>query len=276
MAFWTDSSLQPLQSFRFRVQTTLGPFVGQWWWTKSVDLPTYDVNVNEYQLGNHKFKYPGVVTWQDVTVTVVDTATVANKLLQNLNSMGYKKPEEELRRSVGGGLAKDPRTQQVNVDNPQQRISTFLDESVMTSIIFQQLNADGGIIQTWTLKNAFVKSVNFGRLSYEEDGLQEIIMTFSYDYIDYQYGSDSNASVADAVVQEGGENNPVSNPMEQTGGETNPESDVSLDDYDNTWNDPITETKDVGGKIQFQPAGEAEAVHEWTGTTTRQVTPLDP
>jgi hypothetical protein len=276
MAFWTDSSLQPLQSFRFRVQTTLGPFVGQWWWTKSVDLPTYDVNVNEYQLGNHKFKYPGIVTWQDVTVTVVDTATVANKLLQNLNSMGYKKPEEELRRSVGGGLAKDPRTQQVNVDNPQQRISTFLDESVMTSIIFQQLNADGGIIQTWTLKNAFVKSVNFGRLSYEEDGLQEIIMTFSYDYIDYQYGSDSNASVADAVVQEGGENNPVSNPMEQTGGETNPESDVSLDDYDNTWNDPITETKDVGGKIQFQPAGEAEAVHEWTGTTTRQVTPLDP
>jgi hypothetical protein len=276
MAFWTDSSLQPLQSFRFRVQTTLGPFVGQWWWTKSVDLPTYDVNVNEYQLGNHKFKYPGIVTWQDVTVTVVDTATVANKLLQNLNSMGYKKPEEELRRSVGGGLAKDPRTQQVNVDNPQQRISTFLDESVMTSIIFQQLNADGGIIQTWTLKNAFVRNVNFGRLSYEEDGLQEIIMTFSYDYIDYQYGSDSNASVADAVVQEGGENNPVSNPMEQTGGETNPESDVSLDDYDNTWNDPITETKDVGGKIQFQPAGEAEAVHEWTGTTTRQVTPLDP
>jgi len=276
MAFWTDSSLQPLQSFRFRVQTTLGPFVGQWWWTKSVDLPTYDVNVNEYQLGNHKFKYPGVVTWQDVTVTVVDTATVANKLLQNLNSMGYKKPEEELRRSVGGGLAKDPRFQQINIDNPQQRIDTFLDESVMTSIIFQQLNADGGIIQTWTLKNAFVRNVNFGRLSYEEDGLQEITMTFSYDYIDYQYGSDSNASVADAVVQEGGENNPVSNPMEQTGGETNPESDVSLDDYDNTWNDPITETKDVGGKIQFQPAGEAEAVHEWTGTTTRQVTPLDP
>jgi hypothetical protein len=249
--------------------------VGQWWWTKSVDLPTYDVNVNEYQLGNHKFKYPGVVTWQDVTVTVVDTATVANKLLQNLNSMGYKKPEEELRRSVGGGLAKDPRFQQINIDNPQQRIDTFLDESVMTSIIFQQLNADGGIIQTWTLKNAFVRNVNFGRLSYEEDGLQEITMTFSYDYIDYQYGSDSNASVAAAVVQEGGENNPVSNPMEQTGGGTNLEGGAEIDDYDNIYNDPITVNRQVSGTTTFAPAGEEATEIEASTTTTQTVTPLE-
>jgi hypothetical protein len=238
--------------------------VGQWWWTKSVDLPTYDVNVNEYQLGNHKFKYPGIVTWQDVTVTVVDTATVANKLLQNLNSMGYKKPEEE-----------DPRFQQINIDNPQQRIDTFLDESVMTSIIFQQLNADGGIIQTWTLKNAFVRNVNFGRLSYEEDGLQEITMTFSYDYIDYQYGSDSNASVAAAVVQEGGENNPVSNPMEQTGGGTNLEGGAEIDDYDNIYNDPITVNRQVSGTTTFAPAGEEATEIEASTTTTQTVTPLE-
>lgn len=230
MAFWTDSSLQPLRNFRFRIQTPYGPFQGLWWWTKSVDLPNYDVNVNEYQLGNHKFKYPGVLTWQDVTITVVDTATVANKLLQSLIAMGYTKPEN----TINGGLSKDPRFQSVEQVGDQKKIRTFLNESVITDVIIEQLKENGKIHQVWGLKNAFVKSVNFGRLAYEDDGLQEITITFSYDYIDYAYFANENYAGV-AVGQESSEETGVLDPFEsdnmssQTGGENQIYDDSSTE-----------------------------------------------
>ena len=44
------------------------------------------------------------------------------------------------------------------------------------------LDPRGQGIETWTLHNAFINDINFGDLSYDDDGLVEISLTLVYDY----------------------------------------------------------------------------------------------
>ena len=41
------------------------------------------------------------------------------------------------------------------------------------------------ILETWTLKNPWVSTLNFGDLSYEDDGLLELSMTITYDWAEF-------------------------------------------------------------------------------------------
>jgi hypothetical protein len=42
------------------------------WYAKEVTKPSFTVNVAEHAYLNHKFKFPGTVTWNDIDLTVVD------------------------------------------------------------------------------------------------------------------------------------------------------------------------------------------------------------
>jgi len=44
------------------------------------------------------------------------------------------------------------------------------------------LDASGTAIETWTLKNAFVKGVSFSDLAYDNDELRTLDITFRYDW----------------------------------------------------------------------------------------------
>ena len=68
MAFWSEKENEPLRKFRFTVT-----FGEELWYAKSVTKPSFDVSVSEYQLVNHKIKYPGIVTWSDIEIVIVDT-----------------------------------------------------------------------------------------------------------------------------------------------------------------------------------------------------------
>jgi hypothetical protein len=46
----------------------------------------------------------------------------------------------------------------------------------------QQIDADGNPIETWTLQNAFVTSLDFGQLDYSLDDLVVVSMTLQYDF----------------------------------------------------------------------------------------------
>ena len=82
MAFWTDRAdlVEPLRPFRFRIMEAKGytEFSGSpddrsyWWWAKSVSKPTYEISKHEYTLINHKFKYPGIASWKDITIKFID------------------------------------------------------------------------------------------------------------------------------------------------------------------------------------------------------------
>ncbi len=85
MAFWSSKDAAPAQKYRF----TMGPAGSHWWYVNSVTLPSFEINTGEYQLLNQKFKFPGVPTWNPVTISLVDTADSVNAVKKVLMSKNF-------------------------------------------------------------------------------------------------------------------------------------------------------------------------------------------
>ena len=83
MAFWTDPEAnEPTRQYRFLIISEDDE--PTWYWAKSVTKPSFEVTSTEHQLVNHKFKYPSIVTWNDITITIVDTGRKTKQLLDKL------------------------------------------------------------------------------------------------------------------------------------------------------------------------------------------------
>jgi len=173
MSFWHQPETEPTRKYRFRITSPMDggegipkitkPGEETWWMAKSISKPGWEVNTSEYTLINHKFKYPGIVTWGDVSITLVDPGGVAKGLWENLG-ITYVIPTETEKNKTDM-FAKTP-----------------VNRNGISQINLQQLNSAGNVLENWTLHDAFVKSVNYGDLSYADDGLVEIQITISYDY----------------------------------------------------------------------------------------------
>ena len=165
--FWSSADLDPVRKYRFSF--TFDGFAngskGSWWWAKNVSKPSYEINSNEYQLINHKFKYSGILTWQDVTITIVDVGSKAQELMKSLEDVGYNTPT-----STSKGIEKKKR-----------------------SCLIQQYDAKGKEIEKWTLQNAFIKSIQFGDLDYSVDDLVEIQLTIMYDWAELGSSTSTNS-----------------------------------------------------------------------------------
>ena len=165
MAFWTQVSSSPTRNYRFLIQADgPGELKGNWYWAKSISKPSYEISNNTYQIGNHNIKYPGTLTWSDVSLKMVDTGTKTKELYDNLSAMGYEVPDAN---NAAPGIRK----------NADTSLSQFL---------ILQLNDKGETIEKWTLMNAFVTSADFGSLSYDSDDLVEINITIAYDYAKFE------------------------------------------------------------------------------------------
>lgn len=165
MAFWTDKQniIEPLRPYRFKLEET-GKLLGTesvWWYAKSVTKPSFEISQDEFQLINHKIKFPGIVTWKDVTIKLIDykedtgEKTKSFKFYNYLSNSGY------------------------SITSPTDGISKI--NSTSGQFIIQQLDSDGGVLEKWTLVNAFIKGIEFSELSYEAEELSEITLTIAYD-----------------------------------------------------------------------------------------------
>ncbi len=164
MAFWSTADIEPIRQFRFLVSNSSnGEAV--WYWAKTVSKPSFEVSSTEHQLVNHKFKYPSILTWNDITMTIVDTGEKTQGLLEQIINTGYNYPNQFQGTE---GISK-------------KAASEYLDE-----LTIQQLDAEGKAIETWRLKGAFIKSTNFGDLDYESDGLVTLQLTISYDWAELE------------------------------------------------------------------------------------------
>ena len=172
MAFWSTpvSGSEPKRQYRFLIQDGASvqgqeeseePQSAVWWWTKSAQLPSYQINENAYRLGNHHYKYPGTVTWNDIEITIVDNGNKIQRLYKDLILGGYY-PDA----SKGDGLRKKAMEDRANRNGGFQIIV---------------LKADGSAADTWTLKGPWIKQANFGQLDYSSDELLSLSMTICYD-----------------------------------------------------------------------------------------------
>lgn len=203
MSFWTSPTLQPLRQHRFRIvftaskamqkefdklrgnnivedskknQGDLSKKQGQaaqqnpetkdfWWWVKSCTLPSYEIAMSEYQLVNKKFKYPGMLVWNDVTMTMVDTSYTTELLHKMLISAGYS----------GANVCGDTGVS-------KQKFANQGDFRI------QLLNANGSTKKSWLLAGWFIRSVKYGDVSYESDDMVQLDLQLGYDYAVLEQG----------------------------------------------------------------------------------------
>lgn len=161
MTFWNaPSGSGPKRQYRFLIQNgAKGDAV--WWWAKSAQLPSYQINEEVYKLGNHHYKYPGTVTWNDVQITIVDTGDKMEKLYNSLKSGGYY-PDASGNDGLGGG-------------NLAEELTEGGDFQIVV------LKDDGKTSDTWVLKKPWIKQASFGQLDYSSDDLINIELTICYD-----------------------------------------------------------------------------------------------
>ena len=153
MAFWSKNDVEPLRKFRFQIQIGKESTL---WWAKTVTQPSFEVSMSEYQLINHKIKYPGIVTWNDIEITIVDVGEKGKGFYDKLTKIGYNpggRPDGVIKNQYNGA----------------------------SDFVITKLKADGEILETWNLVNPFIKSVKYGDLDYSSDDLVEITITVAYD-----------------------------------------------------------------------------------------------
>jgi len=181
MAFWSETqTADPKRQHRWLVQiadplNNVGRFIT--WSAKSVQKPKMTIGEAEHKFINHTFYYPGGVTYDPITLTLVDPANphATEALYTLIRASGYRLPGD---------------IQQANIAADQPDVSTISKRkgvAQLGSVIIQQLNGDGNEVEKITLRNAWIKSVDFGGdLNYENEGLVEISLELRFDWFDLE------------------------------------------------------------------------------------------
>jgi hypothetical protein len=180
-----EQGFQPKRKFRFLISFSNLGLETQYMVTKTAK-PSFELSgPTEHRVLNHTFKFPGVVKWNDIDVSFIDAIepNVGSKFYSVLRNMGYIQPTDFNNLAAG--------------------ISKVQAKSAIGEIVIKQLDAGGFEVaglgselptnvvpgtkyyEEWTLKNAFLKSVNFGDLSYDDEGLVNVDIGITYDFAVY-------------------------------------------------------------------------------------------
>ena len=166
--FWNSVQMDPKRQFRFVLQfptALIGTEIPEYV-IKTVTKPKVTISSVPHTYLDHEFKYPGRVTWDPISITLVDPGTnnedMAVSLINKLGLSGYSYPTTNDRSKIS--LSKEKANTAVG------------------QVDIVQLNADGKQTEVWTLHNPFLTSIDFGSLDYSSDELSEITIELVYDW----------------------------------------------------------------------------------------------
>jgi len=162
--FWADQFTEPKRSYRYVLANMRG--IPQWI-IKTVKKPSLTITETEHSFINYKFYYPGRVEWAPIDITLVDPVSpdASATLMELVRDMGYVYPSDVDQGSI------------ITISKKKSI------EALGNQIYINQIDADGmGVIESWELKNPWISSLDFGQLSYEDDGIVDIAVTIRYDW----------------------------------------------------------------------------------------------
>ena len=168
MSFWTEQTTEPKRNYRFLVEITNLGAGGQdsvQWWAKTFKVPSYAISEATHDFMDNKYYFPGRLTWEDVTLQLVDPVSPNAVALTNqvILEAGYTvKTKTDL--TAPTTMSKDKTVK------------------ALGDVIVSIKNSDGTTIEEWTLKNSWIKAVTFSDLAYDNDELRTIDITFRYDW----------------------------------------------------------------------------------------------
>ncbi len=169
--FWSNAALEPKRQFRFLLQLSpLESYV-----ITKVNRPSFEIGESEHKFINHTFYYPGRVTWNEVTFSLVDAVLPDSTgiLMKMLMASGYRFPQNA---------------------NVTRTISKAEAVSSVGNVLIKVLGSgnplavDGAagesseVLETWTLQNPWIKSVTMGDLDYGSDDILSMDVTLRYDW----------------------------------------------------------------------------------------------
>lgn len=202
--FWTaPGAVDPKRNFRFRVSL----FGQSIWWARDVDQPQATVSEATHDFMTHRFYYPSKVTWNEINMTLVDPVTpgTLDQLLLTLRQTGYIIPSLTDGDQAFSSISKPEAV--AALASSTGRTTTTGDAA---SVEIEVVNSDGNALHTWTLNNAFIKSVTPSQLSYTSEELMTVTLGIRYDWADY-------VSNAGTVIGGQPENNEVPNQILRNG-----------------------------------------------------------
>jgi hypothetical protein len=173
MPFWSDTQVaDPKRQHRWIVNIGAEEISNDIsWMCKSVAKPKVTVGETEHKFINHTFYYPGGVTYEPITITLVDPANPhsSQALYDLLQISGYRLPDTITNTNPGSDHV--------------STISKRKGVQALRSVKISQMDGDGTVIEEITLENAWIKSVDFGGdLSYENEDLVEVSLELRFDF----------------------------------------------------------------------------------------------
>ena len=165
MSFWTDATLEPKRNYKFilSIPGTQGTGIDNFL-VKKVTKPEWEVTTTE-----HKFYYPGRTTWNEIQATVVDTVdsntSATQAVMKILEASGYDLPVAPAQPRGWGTVSK------------KKAVTDALGD-----VKIRTIDSDGNTVDEWLLHNAFITKVAMGELSYDNEEISEVTLTFRYDY----------------------------------------------------------------------------------------------
>jgi len=184
--FWSEASFEPKRKFKYVMSLSaagddnigIADFL-----IKKVDKPAWSSEVYSHKFMNHEFKYPGRITWDDISVTIIDADSPHTSaiLYDILIGSGYPLPANTALVSTDG----------TTINEESMKSTVVSKASAVAALgvvkIKQFSGQTTGIAaatpsEMWTLHNAFIKDCKFGDLDYESEDMLEITLTLTYDW----------------------------------------------------------------------------------------------
>ena len=194
MAFWNLPSSEPRRAHRFLLNFPLltgaeGQQTNVQYLAKTVTKPSYTISETEHKFLGNTYYYPGAVTWETVSATLVNAVQPdGNELLMRaLFKSGYFDPTDQAgffgSGASQGGIGIGPGT--------PNKASAML---ATGDVLIREIDGAGLEIGIWTLKNPWVTNAKFGDLDYASEDLLNIELTLRYDWAMYNSKAASAAN----------------------------------------------------------------------------------
>ena len=169
--FWASTQPDPKRQYRFVVMFPLlagakDPDSIPQYVVKTASKPKIAISSVPHMFLDHQFNFPGRVSWDPVSITMVDPGgkqDIARALMSKLGDSGYKYPTTKEEALVS--LSKEKASR-----------------NALGNVTIAQLDAEGLVVEQWTLQNSFITNIDFGGLDYSSDELSEITLELTYDW----------------------------------------------------------------------------------------------
>lgn len=221
MAWWgqdlSTNSFQPKQKNRFVVRLGNGGLLLS---LSSITKPSVSIENKQYRMINHVYNYPGIATWEPITLTFVDgqiwgdasttigfeeenlfEKTTSGVLWRMLLDSGYLTPDliPQASQTDRNPSGRNERIRAYKLSTPEKAstIANSFGEGVfwIYQLTPRGLDDDGLIEATeaWEINNPIITKISWGDLDYSDDGLVQYTMEVSYDWAKH-YDYNPNAS----------------------------------------------------------------------------------